>query len=66
MEVSPATAELTALGASVQLTAVAFDANGHAVAGAEFSWESSDAGVATVDALGLVTGVAEGAATITA
>ena len=64
--VSPATNELTALGATVQLTAEAFDRNGHAVAGAEFSWESSDAAVATVDKSGLVTGVAEGVATITA
>ena len=36
------------------------------MAGAEFSWESSDAAVATVDASGLVTGVAVGVATITA
>ena len=64
--VSPSTDELTALGATVQLTAEAFDENGHAVAGAEFSWESSDAAVATVDESGLVTGVAEGVATITA
>ena len=64
--VSPATAELTALGETVQLTAEAFDENGHAVAGAEFSWESSDVAVATVDESGLVTGVAEGVATITA
>ena len=64
--VSPATAELTALGETVQLTAEAFDENGHAVAGAEFSWESSDVAVATVDALGLVRGVAEGTATIRA
>ena len=66
VEVSPATAPLTALGATVQLTAEAFDENGHAVAGAEFSWESSDAGVATVDAGGLVTAVGNGTATITA
>ena len=66
VEVSPSTAELTALGATVQLTAGAFDANGHAVAEAEFSWESSDAAIATVDASGLVTGVAVGVATITA
>ena len=66
VEVSPATAELTASGAGVQLTAEAFDANGHAVAGAEFSWESSDVAVATVDESGLVTGVSEGVATITA
>ena len=66
VEVSPSVYELTALGQTVQLTAEAFDENGHAVAGAEFSWESSDAAVATVDAGGLVTGVAEGVATITA
>ena len=36
------------------------------MAGAEFSWESSDVAVATVDAGGLVTGVAAGMATITA
>ena len=66
VEVSPATAPLTALGATVQLTAEAFDENGHAVAGAEFSWESSDGAVATVDESGLVTGVSEGVATITA
>ena len=66
VEVSPGMAELTGLGASVQLTAEAFDADGHAAAGAEFSWESSDSGVATVDGSGLVTGVAEGTATVTA
>ena len=64
--VSPSTDELTALGETVQLTAEAFDGNGHAVTGAEFSWESSDAAVATVDGSGLVTGVAEGVAMITA
>ena len=58
--------ETIALGNTLQLTAEAFDENGHAVAGAEFSWESSDAAVATVDASGLVTGVAVGVATITA
>ena len=66
VEVSPSVDELTVLGATVQLTPEAFDRNGHAVAGAEFSWESSDVAVATVDAGGLVTGVAEGVATITA
>ena len=66
VEVSPSVYELTALGQTVQLTAEAFDENGHAVAGAEFSWESSDVAVATVDAGGLVTAVAEGVATITA
>ena len=64
--VSPSTAELTALGATIQQTAEAFDENGHVVAGAGFSWEPSDAAVATVDASGLVTAVRGGNATITA
>ncbi len=64
--VSPTEATIATLGDTVQLAAEAFDANGHAVAGAEFSWESSAASVATVDAAGLVTAVAGGAATITA
>ena len=48
----------------VRLSAEAMDANGHALVGANFSWSSSDGSVATVDASGLVYGVAEGAATI--
>ena len=66
VEVSPSAAELTALGATIQLGAGAFDANGHAVAAAAFSWESSAPEVATVDASGLATAVAVGVATITA
>ena len=53
-------------GETLRLSAEAFDENGHAVAGAEFSWESSDPSVATVDASGLVTGADIGVATITA
>ena len=66
VSVAVSATELTAWGETVQLAAEAIDENGHAVAGAEFSWESSDAAVATVDASGLVTGLAEGRATITA
>ena len=66
VEVSPSVTDLTAWGETVQLTAEALDANGHAVAGAEFSWESADALVAEVDARGLVSGIGEGEATITA
>ena len=66
VEVSPAMTELTAWGETVRLTAKAFDANGHAVAGAAFSWESVDALVAEVDGAGLVSGTGEGVATITA
>ena len=57
---------ITALGDTLRLAAAAFDANGHAVAGAAFSWESSDDAVATVDGSGLVTAVQNGTATITA
>ena len=51
---------------TVRLRAEAFDANGHAVAGAAFTWESGDTLVAEVDGAGPVRGVGEGAATITA
>ncbi len=66
VEVTPATVTLVLLGATAQLTASAFDANGNAVAGATFTWESSDEGIATVSSSGLVTAVANGSATITA
>ena len=63
--VSPAVATV-ALGNTLRLAAEAFDENVHAVAGAAFVWTSSDVSVARVDASGLVTGVGEGTATITA
>ena len=65
VEVSPAAATI-ASGDTVRLAAEEFDENGHPVAGAEFAWSSSDVSVATVDGSGLVHGVAEGTATITA
>ena len=64
--VSPATTELTALGATVQLSAEVRDQNGAVMAGATVTWASSDAGAATVNASGLVTAVSNGGATITA
>ena len=64
--VTPATAELTALGASVQLQAQVLDQYGQVMAGAAVSWSSSAASVAAVDGSGLVTAAANGAATITA
>ena len=63
--VSPAEASV-ALGDTVRLAAEAFDENGHAVAGAVFSWSSSDFGIARVDETGLVSAVSEGTARITA
>ena len=64
--VVPAEANFAALGDTLRLTAEAFDANGHAVAGAEFAWGTNGDSVATVDASGLVTAAANGTATITA
>ena len=65
IEVLPAS-ETVSAGDTVRLTAEAWDANGHAVPGIEFTWSSSDPAIATVDGSGLVRGIAEGAATITA
>ena len=63
--VSPA-ADTVALGDTLRLVAEAFDENGHRIEGGEFRWSSSDVSVARVDGSGLVEGVAEGTATITA
>ena len=65
VSVSPATASLE-VGDTLRLSAEATDANGHAVAGAEFAWSSGDESVAMVDDAGLVTAVAEGEAEVTA
>ncbi len=54
------------IGEIVRLTALAFDANGHKMAGAQFRWRSSDALIASVDGNGLVRGTGEGTAAITA
>ena len=59
-------ADTIAPGDTLRLVAEAHDANGHRVESARFSWSSSDVSVATVDASGLVHGVAEGTATIRA
>ena len=64
--VTPATAELTALGATVQLAAQVRDQNGQAMAGAAVTWSSGSTAVATVDATGLVTATGNGTATISA
>ena len=67
-----ATVEITpeihtiATGDTVRLVATATDDNGYVVSDAAFGWSSSDTDVVSVDSLGLVLGVAEGTATITA
>ncbi|HUF50970.1 MAG TPA: Ig-like domain-containing protein, partial [Longimicrobiales bacterium] len=63
--VSPATASIT-VGSSRQLTATPRDAAGNALTGRAVTWSSSNTAVATVSSTGLVSGVAQGSATITA
>ena len=63
--VSPATASVSQ-GQTTQLSAVTKDANGNVLTGRGVTWSSSNQAVATVNASGLVTGVAAGSATITA
>ncbi len=65
LAVTPAVDTLL-VGDTLRLSAEATDANGHAVEEAGFAWESGDAAIVTVDSTGLVRGVAEGAATISA
>ena len=64
--VSPAADTLVAPGDTVRLSADAADANGNAVAGATFVWQSDYEAVAAVDSAGLVRAIAAGTATITA
>ena len=63
--VSPASASVPA-GQTVQLTATLKDANGNTLTGRTVTWSSDNTAVATVSGSGLVSGVAAGAATITA
>lgn len=53
-------------GAFTTLQAVARDAGGSAVAGTAVTWTSQDAGIASVDAAGVVTGVAQGETSVEA
>jgi alpha-tubulin suppressor-like RCC1 family protein len=64
--VTPATASLTAVGATQQFGAEARDATSNVVVGVTFIWLSSDHNVATVSTNGLVTATGPGSATITA
>ena len=64
--VTPGTATLEAIEATVQLAATVRDQFGLEMPGAQVAWSTSDATVATVDAAGLVAAVANGAVTVTA
>jgi uncharacterized protein YjdB len=59
-------APTVAPGGTQQLTATTFDANGSVLSGRTVAWATSDATKVTVNATGLITGVAAGSATVTA
>jgi peptidoglycan/xylan/chitin deacetylase (PgdA/CDA1 family)/uncharacterized protein YjdB len=63
--VTPATPSVFT-GATQQLTAVGYDQSGNPMNGFSFTWSSSNIGVATVDGMGLATGVAVGNSQISA
>ena len=64
--VDPPADTLLAFGDTLRLSVAALDANGNAVASAEFAWASADTLVAVVDQQGLVTGGAAGEVEVTA
>ncbi len=59
------TVTLNSLGATSQLVATAFDADGDTISGVTVTWASSNTSIATVNSSGLVTSVANGSASIT-
>jgi trimeric autotransporter adhesin len=65
VSVTPAAVSMQ-VGVSAPLQARALDAEGAVLSGRTVTWTSSDPGIAIVNAQGAVTGVAPGAATITA
>jgi len=66
VSVTPATATLTSSGQTVSLTATAQDAISNPITGVSFTWFSSNTGVATVTASGVVTAVDDGTALVIA
>ncbi|MES2177596.1 MAG: Ig-like domain-containing protein [Gemmatimonadota bacterium] len=54
------------IGGTLQLFQGAFDAVGLPVTGRSFVWSSANSAIATVNAAGLVTGIADGTAVVTA
>ena len=66
VRVTPAQGTITALSGTLQLTGQVLDAQGAPISGSTMQWSSSPAAVATVSGSGLVTGLQNGTATITA
>ena len=66
VQVAPAAATV-AVGATSRLRAMAYDSAGNVLAtGVRYAWTSSNVNIARVDSLGMVTGVAPGAAVVQA
>ena len=65
IEVTPQSATIPATGAQ-QFTAHGIDQFGNEIAGLTFTWESANAGTATINQTGLATGIAPGRSTIKA
>jgi len=66
VEITPTSATIPALNATRQFTATARDGNGTVLTDAVFTWATADPAVASVDAAGLATGLAEGTTTVSA
>lgn len=65
VEITPSVASIE-IGATVQLAATPQDADGNPLTDRAVTWSSSALSVATINTTGLVTGVGEGSATISA
>jgi uncharacterized protein YjdB len=65
VRLTPATGDVV-VGGTLQLVADVLDNTGTAITGRPVSWSTTDAAIAAVSATGLVTGVAQGSATIRA
>lgn len=66
IDISPSTANFTALGQTIQFTARVIDNNNTELTNAAVSWSSSDTAVATVTEQGLATAIGNGMTSITA
>ena len=64
--ITPASATLTAIGQTVQLTAQVFDQNNNVMSGASVTWTSADPRIVSVNSGGLATAVTYGIIRITA
>ncbi len=65
VEIAPLAASINR-GGALQFTAQAYDPDGRPLSGTTFTWSSSDAFIATIDAAGLARGVGPGIVSITA